>query len=194
MRVNQKQSLVHFQAEPAYKLRGWARVGFGIIGPKGKEGAPRLLGLLNDPDPEVCSTAAICLASVGPSGDQAVSLLTNRLRTATSKSGFPRSEEVAQLVIGLRFFEARAKPAVPLLLPLLKDTDGHIQYHAAWSLAEIDREAAARAGVQHAVGIPQDRKPEAAPEANQQGGANGRQPFSADTNPTSGAAASRRPS
>ena len=66
---------------------------------------------MNDPDPEVCSTAAICLASVGPSGDQAVCLLTNRLRIANSKSGYARSEEVRQILVGLKFFEARADEA-----------------------------------------------------------------------------------
>jgi HEAT repeat protein len=153
MRINEKQPFLHLRVEPAYVLRQWARLGFHVIGPKGKEAVPRLLHLLNDADPEVCSTAAICLASVGSADEQAVSILTNRLQTANGKSGYARSEEVAQIVLGLEFFEARAKAAVPLLLPLSKDTDGRIQSAAAWSLVRIDREAATRARVHSALGL-----------------------------------------
>lgn len=159
MLVNQKQSLLHFRVEPAYKLRAWARVGFDIIGSKGKEGVPRLLVLLNDADPDICSTAAVCLASMGPSGDQAVPILTNRLRIANTKSGYARSEEATQVLVGLKFFDERAKPAVPLIIPLLKDADASIRHAAADALTRIDDEAATKARANSVLGLPNDWKP-----------------------------------
>ena len=108
-------------------------------GPEAKEAVPALLMLLADADPNVKRTALETLGLVGTVGKEHVALLIPLLKDA----GFPEGRLFA--VDALTLLGGDARPALPEMLGLLKDTNTALRLKAIGIIAAVGAEARATA-------------------------------------------------
>jgi HEAT repeat protein/Tfp pilus assembly protein PilF len=98
-------------------VRGYAAYALGEIGPESKVAAPALIKLLKDRDAHVRTSAAEALAKVDPgSASVVVAALSDDLKNE-------KPEIWGSAAYALSSFGDEAKPAVPLLVNLLKTED-----------------------------------------------------------------------
>jgi HEAT repeat protein len=120
------------------QVRSSAARCLNTIWPVAQEAVPVLVQHLKDPDEMVCFFSGLALGSIRKSPEVVVPALTERLSERGSKWG---------ILVALGRFGPEAKTAVPLIIPLLNDSDGETRSWAAMALKSIDPEAATRAGV-----------------------------------------------
>jgi len=115
------------------------------LAPIASEALPEMIACLNDPDFTIRSEAAMALGDVHQEPEKLVRILMDFLEKyrADRINWFPSGDAISSLAK----FGAKAKPAVPLLIELLNDPELGVRGVASNALIEIDRDAAAKAGV-----------------------------------------------
>jgi hypothetical protein len=115
------------------------------LGPVAREALPSLINCLKDPEFKVQSEAIMCLGNIHQEADRVIPILVKLLNN-TQKPDPWRSHTFAALW-ALGQFGAQARPAVPVLLGFLNDSNESIRVEATKALKAIDPEVAAKAGV-----------------------------------------------
>ncbi len=156
--------------DPRYIARYSAWTGFAVLGPAGEPAVPSLTSLLQDSDPEVRFSAALCLGYIGASASKAV---PNLLRQVSDRSFRPRDGAVwalgeiraepertirllcqvlatnqpgdpttAGAAHAVSKFKGQARAAVPILLRLLETDPPGSRWSVLRALHQIDPELA----------------------------------------------------
>lgn len=105
----------------------------GAIGPPAAPAVPVLVELLQDPDHQVRSVAALALGQIGPTAKQAVTPLITLVN----------SREKLPAIKALGYLRGEAKEAVPVLIPNLKDPELDVRWTTAKALDHIGPDAKA---------------------------------------------------
>ena len=160
-----------------YEDRLLGAYGLIALGAESKPAVSALIALLNHADPDVRAAAAFTLQGLGPVASDALPSLITCLQDPSYTVQYhailgigqikQQPERVIPLLIAyldkpldphweklrncatcsLRQFGAQAKPAVPSLLRLLKDSHSSIRSDVTNALKGIDPDAAVKAGV-----------------------------------------------
>jgi HEAT repeat protein len=130
--------------------RGFAVRALAAIGPAGSEAVPALEAMLKEDAEQV--QVAVALARLGRP-DLAVPALPTLIKQAESGLAFGRTDLIHALA-DLQALGREAKPAVPVLLRLMRHDHPSVYAHAARALFVIDPETAAKAGVRDAPRAP----------------------------------------
>ncbi len=127
---------------PAFDVNMDAMRGFIILGEQTRPALPQLLALMDSTNAHIALSAM--MASCG-TGSNAVPLLIKGLTNQ-----FPDVRNAAACSLaegpGAKFPDLR-KPAIPLFVELLHDSDEFVRMNATNQLKELDPAAAARAGI-----------------------------------------------
>jgi hypothetical protein len=124
------------------------------LGPAAKAALPEMIKCLKDPDLAIRGEAATGLGEIHQEPERSVRILIDFIEKnhidfiekyhTEEINWFPSSLAIKSL----GKFGAQAKPAVPMLIGLLKDSQQYIREAATNALRDIDPDAAAKAGVQ----------------------------------------------
>lgn len=117
-------------ADDSAAVRTQAVKALGRIGSPAAALAPRLIGMLKEPDETVRCQAAQALGQVGGNEEATVAALIGLLDDASA----PVKESAAR---ALGLMEQAASPAIPALVPLLQDRQESVRTAAAEALARV---------------------------------------------------------
>lgn len=126
---------------PRAKVRRETAYWLGQCGSRARVAASALGEALNDKDENVCSEAARALAQIGEAG---VPPLVAGLKGKSDHARRYSAEALQRLAFRerhVRTDKTHAAPAVPALIPLLKDSDVKVRRAAGLALAAIGLEA-----------------------------------------------------
>ena len=127
---------VLFRSDSDVAVRYQSAAALGYIGPSASSSAPQLGHLLHDRDTMVASYSGAALGRIGP---RSVSALPDLIWVINKRrEAFPTEEDptpVQNAVYTLGVIGKPARPAVPYLIPLLKD--GSVSRYVVKALGEI---------------------------------------------------------
>ncbi len=127
-----------------FNLRGDALLDLGEIGTNAADALPAVIEhLKNDQVYFIRDWAAAVIGDIGTNDPERIVPVLIESLNATNDSAMH-----ANSLESLAKFGEQAKAAIPFIVPYLKDANSEVSTAAAYALRQIDREAAAAAGVQ----------------------------------------------
>jgi hypothetical protein len=139
-------ALIAFAGDEDRIKRRVAVSALGQLGPTASAAWPVMVKYLNDPDETVRALAAMGLGEIHQEPEKSIRILMDFIEQYRTDRNYRFTSQDAILSLGK--FGPQAKPAIPMLIGLLRDPQEYIRDAATNALKEIDPDAAAKAGVQ----------------------------------------------